>query len=621
VLLVGLAFGLSTASAASGAVAFVRVDQLGYAANGGKHAYLMSPAPERGATYSVRSASGTVVLTAPVVSRTGSWSKRFPFVYAVDFSRVSAPGTYSITVAGPAPASSPAFQVGQPATLYQSTLDNSLTFYRAERDGPNYIRSPLRTAPAHLNDRHAGTYLPPRTDSNGYFRGKLKALHRRINASGGWWDAGDYLKFVQTTSYTVDVMLVGVRDFPASMGRSSQGSDFTREARFGLNWLLRMWDDRTRTMYFQVGIGEGNSATVGDHDIWRLPQADDHYGAGKLQYRYIRHRPVFRAGPPRSLISPNLAGRDAAAFALCFQVFRYRAPTFAARCLRAGEHVFALADTHPRRLTTVIPYGFYPETEWRDDLELGAAELADALASGPLPRAVPHTRSPYYYLRKATWWARAYEHQPDAGDTLNLYDVSGLADYELYRAIARAGDPARLWIHRAGLLADMRRQLNHAIAQAGSDPFGTGYSWSSSDTVSHLTGLSVMASEYASLTGDVRYRAWSARWLDNVLGANPWGSSFIIGDGSSYPRCPQHQVANLMASPLLGGAVEGPTSSATSGLLDHMRRCPADGVDRFKVFNGHGAVFKDNVQSYSTDEPAIDLTASSPLAFAWQVGR
>jgi hypothetical protein len=25
------------------------------------------------------------------------------------------------------------------------------------------------------------------------------------------------------------------------------------------------------------------------------------------------------------------------------------------------------------------------------------------------------------------------------------------------------------------------------------------------------------------------------------------------------------------------------------------------------------------VQSWSTDEPAIDLTASSPLAFAWQM--
>ena len=49
-----------------------------------------------------------------------------------------------------------------------------------------------------------------------------------------------------------------------------------------------------------------------------------------------------------------------------------------------------------------------------------------------------------------------------------------------------------------------------------------------------------------------------------------------------------------------------------------MRPCPPDGVDTFAPFNGHGAVYQDNVQSYSTVEPAIDLTASSPLAFARQ---
>ena len=45
---------------------------------------------------------------------------------------------------------------------------------------------------------------------------------------------------------------------------------------------------------------------------------------------------------------------------------------------------------------------------------------------------------------------------------------------------------------------------------------------------------------------------------------------------------------------------------------------PHDGVDTFAQFNGSNAVYQDNVQSYSTVEPAIDLTASSPLAFARQ---
>jgi endoglucanase len=110
--------------------------------------------------------------------------------------------------------------------------------------------------------------------------------------------------------------------------------------------------------------------------------------------------------------------------------------------------------------------------------------------------------------------------------------------------------------------------------------------------------------------------------MDNILGANAWGASFIVGDGTTFPDCMQHQVANLAGSlngtpPVLAGAaVEGPTSYTTRGRLPHMRQCPVGGGDRYAQFDNK-ALYKDNVQSYSTDEPAIDLTAASPLAFAW----
>lgn len=48
-----------------------------------------------------------------------------------------------------------------------------------------------------------------------------------------------------------------------------------------------------------------------------------------------------------------------------------------------------------------------------------------------------------------------------------------------------------------------------------------------------------------------------------------------------------------------------------------MVTCPVGGGNPYAPFNGHGAVYMDNVQSYTTNEPAIDLTAASPLAMAW----
>ena len=57
--------------------------------------------------------------------------------------------------------------------------------------------------------------------------------------------------------------------------------------------------------------------------------------------------------------------------------------------------------------------------------------------------------------------------------------------------------------------------------------------------------------------------------------------------------------------------------------------CPANGADTFKKFNGNAgafdasqtAAYQDNVQSYSTTEPAIDLTATSFLMWAWRMAQ
>src|SRR5262252_7325772 len=617
----------ATPARAATATAFVRVNQIGYAtASQAKRAYLMASTAETGATFSVKNASGTTVYSNSIGANLGKWSASYPDVYALDFSSVSAAGTYTISVSGPVAARSPSFRIDTGTGLYSGALANSLSFYQTERDGPDFIASALRTAPGHLNDQNAMTYLTPNANSAGQFKGDLTPLGVRVNAAGGWWDAGDYPKFVQTTSYTVDLLLAGVRDFPAQMGAGSAASNFTAEARFGADWLLRMWDDPSRTLYYQVGIGEGNAKTIGDHDIWRLPQADDTYGGTDPLYRYIRNRPVFRAGPPGSLISPNLAGRDAAALAEAFQVFKTSDPTFASKCLLAAEHILDLANTAPSgNLLTVIPFSFYPETEWRDDMELGATELCLALQAATPPAGLPHS-DPAFYLTSAANWANAYITGPgDAGDTLNLYDVSGLAHFELYRALAHAGNPPGLPVTQAALVADLKKQLDKAVAQAGTDPFGFGFPWAAYDTTSHGGGLAVMAREYKLLTGASTYDAYGTRWLANILGANAWGVSLIVGDGTTFPQCMQHQVTNIYGAPngpgglLKGAAVEGPNSIATKGALSGMVACPANGLDAFAPFNGNGAVFKDNVQSYSTVEPAIDLTASSFLAFSWAI--
>ncbi len=611
--------------AASPASAFVRVDQVGYPSEGGKRAYLLAPAAEPGATYTVRAADGSVVAEGPVQRRLGRWSGRYPDVYALDFDEVTAPGTYTIVVEGPAPAVSPPFSIGNAADLYSPLLANALAFYRAQRDGPDVIAGALGRRPSHLHDRRAKVFRELRFTPDLVPKDPVPVPGTaRVDVSGGWFDAGDYIKGVQTESYAAALLLAARRDHAALLGPGSP-ADLTDELSFELDWLLRMWDDSTRTLYYQVMLGDGNDRFAGDHDLWRLPEVDDTYGGDDPYYRFVRHRPVFRAGRPGSPVSPNLAGRLAAAFGLCSQVFRATDRQLADRCLLAGQHVFALADTDPvGPLLTFSPFDFYPETEWRSDLELGAVELYLATVGAPPLPDLPQPDAGFY-LEEAAHWARDYLGGSELGDTLNLYDVSALAHAELADAIEAAGTPPRLEVDRDALVSDLRRQLAGAVDRASVDPFGFGYPYAAYDGTSHAQGLAITAMLYERLSGDDSFAAFGRHQLEVVLGANAWGTSFIVGAGSTFPECIHHQIANLSGSLdgtaplLLGAAVNGTNSTdqfAYLGLFEETRRCPPAGGDAFGAFDGKGARYWDNVRSWPTVEPAIDFVATTPLTFA-----
>jgi endoglucanase len=697
--------------------AYVRVNQIGYeAGNAPFRAYLMATAAESGASFAVINSAGSTVYSSPIGPLLGTWShsKSLHYdVYALDFAT---PGgdTYTIAVSGPVPAISPHFAVDKPDVLYPGLLLNTLFFYETERDGPDYIPNALRNAPAHVKDKSAQIYATPPMDSNDFVDNippvpplvATDTVSARIDAAGGWWDAGDYMKYVETVSYTTALMEIGVRDFPQQMGaqaphhppvppasisyagQSGHGapisSDFRDESRFGIDWLLKMWDDGTKTLYYQVDnsqdwdyYGEGNPSSaagncggtfttpyclITEYDIWTLPQAADQFRQSgdprpcfEFTTYFICNRSVFPAGAAGSAISPNLAGRLAADFALCYQLNRTTAPERAQRCLRNAENIFELADTsYPDPapsgdgsgnckgcLLTILPFDGYGETVWDDDMELGAAELylalRSAFESGTLPDGLPHT-DPSDYLKQAAHFARNYItkiYDTGSTDTLNLYDVSGLAHFELYRALRMAGNPQGLAVSQSIIRQQLLDQVDASIAQADTDVWGFGTAWSNGDTTSHGAGLSVMASEAYYLTHSRRYDTYAQRWLANILGANAWGSSFIVGDGSTFPNCIQHQVANLAGSldgssggtPVLwGAATEGPASGASSGVVGGMILCPSDRIDTFKIFNGNDgsykpsqvAVYKDNVQSFTTTEPAIDLTATSFLMWSWR---
>jgi endoglucanase len=615
-----LALCVPTLSAASApkVTGLIRVDQVGYLPSDVKQAYLMTTAAVAGADFAVRDPSGRAVYRGRVGARSrGAWNTAYPDVYPLTFTALHATGTFHITVSGAATGASPAFRIESATAMYGSIVTDGVAFFQVQRDGADVIPGALDREPAHLHDAAATVYRAPHFLPDGddvIADATLTAIGGPVDVAGGWYDAGDYLKFTHTAAYGDALLYASAR----ALGPAAPASLLT-EAAFGQQWLNRMWDQTTRTLYLQVGIGSGNDAGTfyGDHDLWREPQADDG-DTSPLDVYAAAHRPVFEAAPPGHRISPNLAGRVSAAFALAAQVDAAAHPARAAAEYRAATSLYAMANTTnpPSPLVTALPNSYYPESTWHDDMEFGAAEIALAA------QALGHDATPY--LRDGATWARDYV-ADDTGDTFNLYDTSALAHADLVRAITAAGNPPALVPVARLAVADLRRQIETGAARSRTDIFHAGAVYDDFDADSHTFGLITTEALYRGLTGDRSYATFATEQRDWLFGANPWGASFMVGQGDTYPTCMQHQVSNLGGAPALGAVVNGPNdkgqfAGGLGGLQDGMAKCPANGVDAFKPFTGHGSRYVDDVRSWQTSEPALDMTGSAILAGALNAG-
>ena len=201
---------------------YVRVDPWIRTGHAPFRAYLMSTSPVGSATFKVLNSKGDIVHSGRVGAFLGNWShskKISYFVYAIEFSAPRSQYLHQISTSLPA-ANSPRFAVDAPDVLYSGLLLNTLFFYQSQRDGAHYIPNSLRSAPGHLKDKNAPRIRNPALDDNDFIKNLppapplVAAKVPNIDASGGWWDAGDYEKYVETTSYTAALMQIGVRDFP-----------------------------------------------------------------------------------------------------------------------------------------------------------------------------------------------------------------------------------------------------------------------------------------------------------------------------------------------------------------------------------------------------------------------
>ncbi len=598
--------GVVVAPAQAAPTGHIRLDQIGFGTTEAKHAYVLGGAAN--AKFTVVDSRGRTVLTGKTGASTGAWSTRFTAVHPIDFSGVKTPGTYRIKVGS---TTSATFKIDSLNRLFAPVAHNTVEFFQAQRDGADVIPGRLNRKPAHLTDREALVYEEPvfKGEGGDQIAAPLQPTGAKVDLEGGWFDAGDFVKFTHASSYSTASMLLALRN--------THNDALYEEAKFGLKWLDKAWDEQTGTLYAQVGIGTGSEefGFVGDHDVWRLPEADDKLNVkpGDSEY-FIKHRPVFRANKAGEKISPNLVGRVAGSFALAAQIESRRNPRLACAYLDKAAKLFALAKTeNVGQLVTAFPHAYYPEPSWTDDLEFGATQLA--LAAKAL-----NDKRYGQFAKAATHWAKEFLATADP-DTLNVYNISALGHADLAKLL-KAGVPGAE-VTEAQVVGDLQRQLQKGADAAKTSPFRTAANVETWDVGSRTFGFITTAALYEKVTGDKKYEAFGTQQRGFALGTNAWGTSLIVGVGAKFPECPHHQAANLSGSPnggskvLVGAVINGPNDATLFGDLGDMPPGSVDCTKPYtKEFDSEKSVFADDLRSWPSSEPAIDFTATGVLGFS-----
>jgi hypothetical protein len=131
---------------------------------------------------------------------------------------------------------------------------------------------------------------------------------------------------------------------------------------------------------------------------------------------------------------------------------------------------------------------------------------------------------------------------------------------------------------------------------------------------------------YRHYGGSAAYQAFAQQQLNFALGANAWGSSFVVGAGDAFPHCMQSEIANLAGSLTgrgdiqVGATTDGPSSIGNFKGLGTVKGMKACHAGNFKPFNTTTVGYEDNVVSWPSVEPADDYSAISTLAFALAAG-
>ena len=325
-----------------------------------------------------------------------------------------------------------------------------------------------------------------------------------ISSPGGWYDAGDYNKYIVNSGYTMGVWLMAYEMNKAyfdtlKLNIPESGSampDMLEEAMYNIRWMLTMQDT--------------------DGGVYHKLTEPDFEG-------FIR--PDECQKPRYVVLKTTAAALDfAATMALAARVYKPYDPAFCAQAKKAALAAYAWAEEHPaiyydqptlnEAFEPAITTGAYDDFDVRDEFYWAATELFLLTGDKKFQSLISNYQSQITEFTPSVWG-----------------NVAELADIELGNFDA--------------MLAHLQPYLEEAeTVSVHKGPYGNreeDFFWGCNSESCCWRGVECL---YAyRLTGDKRYLTNAERCLNYILGQNSTGYCYVTGFGSKPTSHPHHRLS------------------------------------------------------------------------------
>ena len=546
----------------------IRLNQLGFYPNAPKIAIVLT---DQASPFQVTTPDGKQVLFSGTLSEARKNTLSGKMARTADFSAFRTPGTYTLTV----PGSGRSYPFTISPDVYHNLAIGALKgFYyqRASIDLPATYAGQWHRPAGHPDNQ---VLIHPSAAS------ATRPAGTTISSPGGWYDAGDYNKYIVNSGITMGTLLSLYEDFPgfsktltANIPESSnQVPDLLDESLWNLRWMLTMQDPADGGVYHKLTNPRFDGMVMPD-----------------------------RAKPDRYVVQKSVtATLDFAAVmaqaSRIFKTYNRQLPGLADSCRTAAVKAWQWAKQNPnalydqdamnRSFDPDVSTGTYGDRDAGDEWIWAAAEL-------------------YLTTKDDTYYTAVNLFPDDKTPLPSWAQVRTLAYYSLARLSDQLTPMGKQDLPK--LKAYITRQANQILQdtdkQAFQTPMGksaSDYSWGSSSVAANQ-GIALI--QAYRLTKEKPYLLAALANLDYLLGRNAIGYSFVTGFGHKTPMHPHHR-------PSISDGIEAPVP----GLLSGGTNANAARQDKCAGYTSTvpDEVFLDNDCSYASNEIAINWNA--PLVY------